>query len=110
MFYSGPDPRNPPNRPGKAAPDPSDIVEQPNEIVDFRSRGVGPVGHPQGVQGKTLIFNMKYLPKASRVFVFVSKSFFLSGDLSGSRSLLLYDEAELQRGWEINKQIKQYEN
>ncbi len=28
IFYSGPDPRNPPNRPGKAAPDPPDIVEQ----------------------------------------------------------------------------------
>ncbi len=28
IFNSGPDPRNPPNRPGTAAPDPPDIVEQ----------------------------------------------------------------------------------
>ncbi len=60
-----PDPRNPQNRTGKAATDPADIVEQPQEIVDFQSRGGGPVGHPQGVQSKTLIFNIKYLPKAS---------------------------------------------
>ncbi len=53
VFSSGPDPRNRPTRPEKAAPDPSDIVEQPQEIVDFRSSGGGPVGHPQGVQGKT---------------------------------------------------------
>ncbi len=57
IFDSGPGPRNPPNRPGKAAPDPPDIVERPQEIV----------GRPQGVQGKTLIFNIKYLPKARHV-------------------------------------------
>ncbi len=27
--------------------------------------GGGPVGHPQGAQVKTLIFNIKYLPKVS---------------------------------------------
>ncbi len=46
VFNSGPDPRNRPNRPGKLAPDPPDIVEQPQEIVDFRSWSGGPVGHP----------------------------------------------------------------
>ncbi len=30
---------------------PPDIVEERQEIVDFRSRGGGPVGHTQGVQG-----------------------------------------------------------
>jgi hypothetical protein len=29
IFYSGRDPRDPPNRPGKADPDPPDIVENP---------------------------------------------------------------------------------
>ncbi len=65
MCNPGPDPQNPPNRPGMAAVDPPDIVERPQEIVDVRSRGGGPVGHPQGVQGKVLIFNFKYLPNAS---------------------------------------------
>ncbi len=60
-------PRNRPNRPGTAAPDPPDNVGWSSEIIDFRSQGGGPVGHPQGVQGKTLIFNIKYLPKASHV-------------------------------------------
>ncbi len=55
LFNSGPGHRYPSNRPGKAAPDPPDIVEESQEIVDFQSRGGGPVGHPQGVQGKTLI-------------------------------------------------------
>jgi hypothetical protein len=59
MFKSGPDPRNPPDRPGKAAPDPPDIVVQPEKFVDFRSRGGGPVGHPQGVRGKTLPEGLK---------------------------------------------------
>jgi hypothetical protein len=68
IFNSGPDPRNPQNRPGTAAPDPPDIVEQSSEIFDFRSRGGGPVGHPQGVQSKTLILNIKYHPKASHVY------------------------------------------
>ncbi len=36
----------------KAVPDAPDIVQQPMEIVGFRSRGGGPVGHPQGVRGK----------------------------------------------------------
>ncbi len=46
IFYSGPDLRNPQNRPGKAAPDPPNIVEQPWDIIDFQSRGGGPAGHP----------------------------------------------------------------
>jgi hypothetical protein len=56
MFNSGPDPQNPQNRPGKAAPDPPDIVGLSREIVEFRSWSGGPVGHPQGVQSKTLNF------------------------------------------------------
>ncbi len=52
---------------GKGGPDPPDIVEQPQGIGDFRSRGGGPVGHPQSVLAETRIFNMKYLPKASHV-------------------------------------------
>ena len=40
IFKFWPDPRNPPNRPGKAAPDPPDIVEQPQEIGFFED-GVG---------------------------------------------------------------------
>ncbi len=35
------------------------------EIIGFRNWCGGPVGHPQGAQVKTLIFNMKYLPKVS---------------------------------------------
>ncbi len=46
IFNSGPDPPNPQIGREKAAPDPPDIVGQPKEIVDFRSRGGGPVGHP----------------------------------------------------------------
>ncbi len=69
LFKFRPDHRNPQNWPGKAAPDPPAIVEQPSEIVGFRSVGVGgPVGHPQGVQGKTLIFNIKYFPKTSHEY------------------------------------------
>ncbi len=40
IFDSGPDTRNPPDRPGTAAPDPPDIFEQPREMVDFEA-GVG---------------------------------------------------------------------
>ena len=49
MFFLIParTPRNPPNRPAKAAPDPQDIVDQRQEIADLRSRGGGPVSHPQ---------------------------------------------------------------
>ncbi len=40
----------------------------------FRSRGGGPVGHPQGVQGKTLIFDIKYLPQASHIEITLGNS------------------------------------
>ncbi len=35
------DPRNPPNWPGKAAPDPPDIVEQPQRKLQMFEAGVG---------------------------------------------------------------------
>ena len=49
------------------APGPPDIVGLSLEIIGFRNWGGGPVGHPQGAQVKTLIFNIKYLPKVSHV-------------------------------------------
>ncbi len=52
VFSSGPDPRNPPNRPGKAAPGPQNIVEHPMKSLIFEAGVGGPVGHPQGIQGK----------------------------------------------------------
>jgi hypothetical protein len=33
-------------------PGPPDIVEQPKEIVNFRSRGGRPDGHPEGARAK----------------------------------------------------------
>jgi hypothetical protein len=45
------------------APGPPDIVGGSSEIIGFRNRGGGPVGHPQDVQVETLILNMKCLPK-----------------------------------------------
>jgi hypothetical protein len=36
----------------------------PRAIIGFRNRGGGPVGHPQGVQVKTLIINIECLPKS----------------------------------------------
>ena len=62
-------PGNPQIRPGTAAPDPPNNVEPSQELVGFRSWGGGPVGNPQGVQVKTCIFNLKYLPKVSHVFI-----------------------------------------
>ncbi len=46
------------------APDTPDIVEQKQEIVGFQSRGAGPVGHPSGVQGKTLNSQYQVYTKA----------------------------------------------
>ena len=69
FFDSGPDPRDPPNRPGRASPGSQDIVEKPLGIIDFQSRGGGLAGHPEGVQGKTLILNIEYHPKASHVMI-----------------------------------------
>ncbi len=62
-----PAPREPPKSAGNEVPGPPDIVEQAQEILGFRNRGGGPVDHPQGVQGRTLIFNIKYLTKASHI-------------------------------------------
>ncbi len=83
MFNSGRDPLNPQVRPGKLAPDLPNIVEQLQELVDFQSRGGGPVGHPQGVQGNTLIFNMKHIPKASNVIAWLTTP--LCGEVRGNR-------------------------
>ena len=47
------------------APGPPDILGRSSGIIGFRNLGGGPVGHPQGAQVKTLIFNIKYLPKVS---------------------------------------------
>ncbi len=44
-------------------PGPPDIDGLPLEIIGFRERGGGPVGHPQGVQVRPLIRNQKMLPK-----------------------------------------------
>ncbi len=52
-------PGNPPNRPEMGAPGRPDIVGLSSEIVGFRNLGGGPVGHPQGVQLKTLILIIK---------------------------------------------------
>ncbi len=46
VFYAGPDPGNPPNRPEMGAPGRPDIVGLSSEIIGFRNRGGGPVGHP----------------------------------------------------------------
>jgi hypothetical protein len=48
------------------APGPPDIVGASSEIIGFRNRGAGPVGHPQGVQVKPRILNIKCLPKGHR--------------------------------------------
>ena len=56
-------PGNPQNRPELGAPGPPDIFGLSSEIIGFRNRGWGPVGRPQGVQVKTLILNIKCLPK-----------------------------------------------
>ncbi len=56
------------NRPEMGAPGPPDIGGLSEEIIGFRNRGGGPVGHPQGVQGKTQIYNIKYLAKANHVY------------------------------------------
>jgi hypothetical protein len=62
-----PDPGNPQNRPEVGAPGPPDILGLSKEIVGFRNRGGGPAGHPQGVQVKTLIPNIKCLPEGRHV-------------------------------------------
>ncbi len=62
-FQAGPDSGNLQNRPEMGAPGPPDIVGLSWEIVGFRDRGGGPVGHPQGIQVKTLILNIKCLPE-----------------------------------------------
>ena len=46
VFWAGPDTGNHPNRPGMGAPGAPDIVGLPSEIIGFRNRGGGPVGHP----------------------------------------------------------------
>ncbi len=56
-------PGTPQNRPEMGAPGPPDILGLSSEIIGFRNRGGGPVGHPHGVQVKTLILNVKCLPK-----------------------------------------------
>ncbi len=52
-------PEPPQNQPEMGAPGPPDIVGLSQEIIGYRHRGGAPVGHPQGVQVKTLILNMK---------------------------------------------------
>ncbi len=51
----------------KWGPRTPNVVGQPSEIIGFRNRGGGPVGHPQGVQVKTLIINIKCFPKGHRM-------------------------------------------
>ncbi len=53
IFRSARSPGTHPDRPGMAPPDPPDISKRSSEIVDFRSRGGGPAGHPLGVQVET---------------------------------------------------------
>ncbi len=69
FFRAGPGPGNPQIRPEMGAPGPPDILGLSSEIIGSRNLGGGPVGHPQGAQDKTLIFNIKYLPKVSHVVV-----------------------------------------
>ncbi len=56
-------PGTPTIRPEMGAPGPPDIVGLSSEIVGFRNRGGGPVGHPQGVQVKT-IYSQYKMPRA----------------------------------------------
>ncbi len=58
-LLSRPGPREPPKPAGSGGP--TFIFGLSWEIIGFRNRGGGPVGHPQGVQVKTLILNIKCL-------------------------------------------------
>ncbi len=49
-FLGRPGPRGAQTRPEMKAPGPQDIVGVSEEVIGFRNRGGGPVGHPQGVQ------------------------------------------------------------
>ncbi len=70
MYFLGrPGPQEPPIiRPEMGAPGSPDIVGLSSEIIGFRNRDGGPVGHPQGVQVKTLILNLKCLQKGHQVY------------------------------------------
>ena len=63
LFKPARTPGTPEIRPEMEATGPLDIVGLSSEIIGFRNRGGGPVGHPQCVQIKTLTLNIKCLPK-----------------------------------------------
>ena len=55
----------PQNQPEMGAMSPQNMVERSSEIIGFRNRGGGPIGHSWGVQVKTRIADLKCLPKCN---------------------------------------------
>ncbi len=70
MYFSGRSgPREPPKSAGNGGPGPPDILGLSSEILVFEIGMGGSVGHPQGVQVKTLTLNIKCLPKGHHGFL-----------------------------------------
>jgi hypothetical protein len=63
IFYSGRDPRDPPNRPGRAAPGPQISSKNHRELLIFET-GWGTGWPPLGCPGQNANFKYKIPPKS----------------------------------------------